>query len=438
MGKSTLKLQSDERLLRLFRRGINAAFDELVNRYRPALVAYAGSIAGPDRAEDVVQDSLVKAHRSLQDDRPIDPRPWLYSLVRNTALNDIRDNRKHRHVELGETSGPVAAPDDAFEQRERFAAVLAAVANLPPAQRRALVDHELSGLSHEEIAAELELTTGATKQLIYRARISLRNAFGAMIPLPLVARLSETPGLFATGAAGTGATATGLVSTMGGAGAAKLAVVAVVAGSTLAGGIAVEHNQSVGMPGGSNLARAANPPTNSGESVENTSAETTSIPTDRNDSGGGDQVDPDSAAKLLHEESPRAAKRESEHRKRRDSGEILVRENQADGESGEMGLPGHVSETGSSGGFQENRPDGRPPAEGIVHPVSESGRTDGGHPRGPVQTEKSGNAGDLRTANGVNPSAAGQQEPFSASGPENSSPRGNSSRPVPVTNESDA
>ena len=245
LARGTLRLQSDERLLKLFRRGIEPAFDELVNRYRAALVGYAGSIAGRDRAEDVVQDSLVKAHRSLQADRDIEPRPWLYSVVRNTALNDVRDNRKHRHDDLADSAGPGDSTDDLVEQRERFALVLAAVADLPPAQRRALVDHELSGFSHEEIAAELDLSTGATKQLIYRARISLRNAFGAMIPIPLIAWLVEGSGVIATGAAGTGATATGLIGSIGGGSAAKLAVVAVVAGGSLAGGIAVEKQQSL-------------------------------------------------------------------------------------------------------------------------------------------------------------------------------------------------
>jgi len=257
LARRSLRLQSDERLLKLFRRGVEPAFDELVRRYRNALVGYAGSIAGRDRAEDVVQESLVKAHRSLGGDREIDPRPWLYAVVRNTALNDVRDNRKHRHLDLVESPGHGGTPDDVVEQRERFAAVLAAVADLPPAQRRALVDHELSGFSHEEIAAELELSTGATKQLIYRARLTLRNACGAMIPLPLVAWLAESPGLFATGAAGGGATATGLIGAIGGGGAAKLAAVAVVAGSTIAGGIAVEKHDSHPHRESSGTAQAA-------------------------------------------------------------------------------------------------------------------------------------------------------------------------------------
>ena len=58
-------MQSDRRLVKLFRRGIDPAFDELVNRYRAPLVNFAAAFVGRDRADDVVQDSLVKAHRAL-------------------------------------------------------------------------------------------------------------------------------------------------------------------------------------------------------------------------------------------------------------------------------------------------------------------------------------------------------------------------------------
>ena len=255
-------MQSDSRLVKLFRRGVEPAFDELVNRYRGALVIYAGAIAGLDRAEDVVQDSLVKAHRSLGGDQPIEPRPWLYTVVRNTALNDIRDNSKHRHDLLGETTGRVAPTHEVAERREELAAVVAAVSDLPESQRRALIGHELGGFSHEEIATELKLSTAASaKQLIYRARLSLRNAVGAMIPLPLIAWLvSDATGLAASGAA-TGAAAGaaagaasggaavgtagggGFAAGLAGAGTAKLAVVAVVAGGSIATGVAVEERK---------------------------------------------------------------------------------------------------------------------------------------------------------------------------------------------------
>lgn len=255
-------MQSDSRLVKLFRRGVEPAFDELVNRYRGALVTYAGAIAGHDRAEDVVQDSLVKAHRSLGGDQPIEPKPWLYTVVRNTALNDIRDNSKHSHDLLGETTGRVAPTHEVAERREELAAVVAAVSDLPESQRRALIGHELGGFSHEEIATELKLSTAASaKQLIYRARLTLRNAVGAMIPLPVIAWLvSDATGLAASGAA-TGAAAGaaagaasggaamgtagggGFFAGLAGAGTAKLAVVAVVAGGSLATGVAVEEHK---------------------------------------------------------------------------------------------------------------------------------------------------------------------------------------------------
>ncbi len=253
-------MQSDDRLVKLFRRGVEPAFDELVNRYRVALVAYAGSIAGRDRAEDVVQESLVKAHRSLARDQAMELKPWLYRVVRNTALNDIRDNRKHGHEGLGETPNPsFEQPHDVAERREELATVVAAVSALPTSQRRALVGHELGGFSYDEIAAELDVTPGATRQLIYRARLSLRNSFGALIPFPLIAWLaSGTTSMFASGAAGgaaTGAAATGTLGTsadagagaagggIAGGGGTKLAVVAIVAGGSLVGGVAVERQQ---------------------------------------------------------------------------------------------------------------------------------------------------------------------------------------------------
>lgn len=272
LAKGSLRMQSDSRLLKLFRRGVDPAFDELVRRYRGALVGYAGAIAGKDRAEDVVQESLMKAHRSLSGDESIEPKPWLYTVVRNTALNDIRDNRKHSHDGLGEPAGRSMAPHELAEQKEELAAIVAAVSDLPASQRKALIGHELGGFSHEEIATELKLTTGATKQLIYRARLTLRNAIGALIPFPLIAWLvSDTAGVVATGAGGAvaggafgaassgGAAGTagggGVMAAIAGAGGAKLAVVAVVAGGTIATGVAVEKHHASNADNGSQTAQ---------------------------------------------------------------------------------------------------------------------------------------------------------------------------------------
>ena len=259
-------MQSDSRLVKLFRSGVDPAFDEFVRRYRGVLVAYAGAIAGRDRAEDVVQDSLLKAHKSLSDDQEIEPKPWLYKVVRNTALNDIRDNKKHSHDGLRDSAGRVAQPQEVAEQREELAAVVAAVSALPASQRRALIGHELGGYSYGEIAHELDVSTGATKQLIHRARLSLRNGFGALIPFPVIAWLvSDATGIYAAGAATTGAAAGALSAASGGVtvgatgtggffaglagtGTTKLAVAAIVAGGSIGAGVAAERHYQSAAP----------------------------------------------------------------------------------------------------------------------------------------------------------------------------------------------
>jgi Sigma-70 region 2 len=63
-------------------------------------VAFAARISSRDSADDVVQDSMVKAHSALlRGDRPDAPRACLFKIARNTALNERRDHRIHEHLD---------------------------------------------------------------------------------------------------------------------------------------------------------------------------------------------------------------------------------------------------------------------------------------------------------------------------------------------------
>jgi RNA polymerase sigma factor (sigma-70 family) len=223
-----LRTQSDRRLVRLVRDGYEAAFDEIVRRYGRQLRRYAGAIVGA-RAEDVTQDAFFKALLALRRDRgEIDLRPWLYRIVRNTALNDLRD-RPPAAVALAETiEGRVGVVEE-LEQREEVAELVNRLRALPEPQRAAIVMRELEGLGHEEIAAALGVSDGAARQAIHRARTALRNGVGMAVPLPLVRAMLEggaaQPIEIATGGAGAGlalkaATATVLVAGTFGAGVA--------------------------------------------------------------------------------------------------------------------------------------------------------------------------------------------------------------------------
>ena len=108
--RSVLATQSDRRLVDLVRAGYEPAFETIVARYRSALLRYAERFLSRERAEDVVQQSLVSAYEAmLRDTAELNLRPWLYRIAHNTALNGLRD-RALGHAELDETIDGVERP----------------------------------------------------------------------------------------------------------------------------------------------------------------------------------------------------------------------------------------------------------------------------------------------------------------------------------------
>ena len=231
-GISLLRLHSDERLARLAAAGNADAFEVLVRRYRAALIRAVRRMLPEDRAEDAVQQALLDAHRALaRGDDPDRFRPWLHRIAVNAALKELRGDDDT--VPLAEELNGVEGPAQTHERRERLRQTVDAIHALPSGQRRALVARELEGKSHAQIARELGLSGGAVRQLIHRARNSVRSAVSVLIPPEFVLRL--------LGAGGSSPPVAETAAGAGGAGvAAKLAVAAVLAGG-VAGGVAVEQ-----------------------------------------------------------------------------------------------------------------------------------------------------------------------------------------------------
>ena len=189
--RPVLSTQSDERLVDLVRAGSEPAFETIVERYRRALMRYVSRLLPPERAEDVVQQAFVKAYEAMRrDGAELNLRPWLYRIAHNTALNALRD-RGLRHDELDERIDGVERPDQALERSQGLRDVLVAVQALPERQRDAILLRELEGRSYEEIALALGVTDGAVRQLLNRARNSLRSAAAALTPMPLLTRLAS-------------------------------------------------------------------------------------------------------------------------------------------------------------------------------------------------------------------------------------------------------
>jgi RNA polymerase sigma factor (sigma-70 family) len=221
-GQPILRTQTDERLVDLVRAGYEPAFEAVVARYRRPLMRYCSRILAEGRAEDVVQQTFVKAYDAMKSgDADLNLRAWLYRIAHNTALNALRDRALH-HEELSDQYDGVERPDQAVERRQGVRELLAAVQALPHRQRDALVLRELEGRSYEEIATELGVTGGAVRQLLHRARTTVRTAATAVTPVGLLIRLPLAAGADSVGGrvaevgagAGAGAMAAKLGATM--------------------------------------------------------------------------------------------------------------------------------------------------------------------------------------------------------------------------------
>src|SRR5689334_4125301 len=133
-----LRLQSNERLIALTRRGQHAAFEAICSRYQARLLSFVRHMLGSrEDAEDVLQEVFAAAFNAvLADERPINLRPWLYRIARNRSLNHLRrvqpigvDSMDVHFSEHGATTA------DKVDRREQFRELIADVQELPETQR---------------------------------------------------------------------------------------------------------------------------------------------------------------------------------------------------------------------------------------------------------------------------------------------------------------
>jgi RNA polymerase sigma factor (sigma-70 family) len=151
----------------------------LFEQLRPRLKAISLRIVGSEAdAEDVVQDCFLKWHGTARDALET-PAAWLTTVVRNQSIDRLRRRVRealaaHAALELVPAVEP-AAPEDALLRRAELGEALARLlACLSPAERLALVLHDVLDCSHADIAAALGLTPATARQHLSRARRRLR------------------------------------------------------------------------------------------------------------------------------------------------------------------------------------------------------------------------------------------------------------------------
>jgi RNA polymerase sigma-70 factor (ECF subfamily) len=166
-----------------FLAGDQESFGMLMRRYQQRAYAVALGLTGNhDDAMDAVQKAFLRIWRSLprfQRDRPF--FPWLYRIVRNCALNQRRDERRHRGdvplewVRRDDGRPTPLAETLAADLRERLWAGIEA---LPVEQREVFLLYHFQGLKYREIAATLDIPIGTVMSRLHAARLQLRRVLG--------------------------------------------------------------------------------------------------------------------------------------------------------------------------------------------------------------------------------------------------------------------
>lgn len=125
-------------------------------------------------AEDVVQESFLKAYKAQESFRGSDPRVWMLSIVRNTAMDFLRRSKKGMAVPLEdrghESEDRSPGPERLLLEQTRREQVRQAISHLEPEFREVVVLREIEGLSYKEIASALGIPMGTVMSRLSRAR----------------------------------------------------------------------------------------------------------------------------------------------------------------------------------------------------------------------------------------------------------------------------
>lgn len=158
---------------------IDARFEQLFGEYHSEIYVYLCRLAGDERqAEDLVQDAFVKAYRALARlPEEANARAWLYRIATNTALDWHRRRRLISWLPLFERDRHPAVRFSFAESLLEGVAVQQALAHLPPRYRVPLVLYACQGLSTQQIADVLQISRGAVKTRLYRAREKFRRLY---------------------------------------------------------------------------------------------------------------------------------------------------------------------------------------------------------------------------------------------------------------------
>ncbi len=181
-------------------RRAQAQFDQLLRPHLDHLYKLAYRFTGaPDRAEDLIQDLLVRVYPRCDELAGIEqPRPWLTRVMYRMFIDQVRHDARSPHMPIADSSlanefadegDPYAdvadmapGPEDEVEMHFDRERLTRAWEQLNPDHRALLTLFEIEGYTLQELEVMLECTRGTLKSRLSRARSRLAGLLGSTEP----------------------------------------------------------------------------------------------------------------------------------------------------------------------------------------------------------------------------------------------------------------
>jgi len=175
--KSMASPNQDHALVDRCLAGDARAFDELINCYKRQVFALIFRLVrNQTDAEDIAQETFIKAYRNLSSYDPTHPFiTWLFKIAHNSAIDFLRA-RKPESLSIHDEENPLDIEDTQLSLEEKIEAssqqelIEQVLGTLPPLYREILVLRHQQELSYEEIAESLDIPVGTVKIRLFRAR----------------------------------------------------------------------------------------------------------------------------------------------------------------------------------------------------------------------------------------------------------------------------
>ena len=167
------------------RRAINgdeSALRALWVEHAPRIDAVVRRLVGdPDQTADIAQEVWIQIFRALPTWRGDSQfSTWAHRIAVNRTLNALRTVRRLAKLEVVMEDDTVAVDDD-MDRTFLAQSIDEAARKLSPGARTVFVLHDVEGYTHEEIAAELGITSGGSKSQLFKARAKLRRLLAHLV-----------------------------------------------------------------------------------------------------------------------------------------------------------------------------------------------------------------------------------------------------------------